>query len=37
MLDPRVLRKSYGRVFLESLPEAEVVVEGPDGEEIPRE
>ena len=37
VLDPRVLRKSYGRVFLDSLPEAEVVVEGPDGEEIPRD
>ena len=37
VLDPRVLRRAYGRVFLESLPEAELVVEGPDGEEIPRE
>ncbi len=28
VLDPRILRKNYGRVFLESLPDAEVVVEG---------
>jgi ATP-dependent DNA helicase DinG len=38
VLDPRVLRKSYGRVFVESLPDAEVVIEGGpeegvDGEE----
>lgn len=31
VLDPRILRRSYGRVFLDSLPDAEVVVEG--GEE----
>jgi ATP-dependent DNA helicase DinG len=35
ILDPRILRKSYGRVFLESLPDVEIVVEGPDGEAIP--
>jgi ATP-dependent DNA helicase DinG len=35
VLDPRVLRKSYGRAVLESLPDVEVVVEGPDGEPIP--
>jgi ATP-dependent DNA helicase DinG len=31
VLDPRILRRAYGRLFLDSLPEAEVVVEG--GEE----
>jgi ATP-dependent DNA helicase DinG len=35
VLDPRILRKSYGRAFLESLPDVEVVIEGPDGEPIP--
>ena len=35
VLDPRILRKSYGRTFLASLPDAAVAVEGPDGEEIP--
>jgi ATP-dependent DNA helicase DinG len=35
VLDPRILRRPYGRAFLESLPAVEPVVEGPDGEEIP--
>jgi ATP-dependent DNA helicase DinG len=35
VLDPRILRKSYGRVFLDSLPDVEVVVEGgPGGEGV---
>jgi ATP-dependent DNA helicase DinG len=34
ILDPRILRKSYGRVFLDSLPDVEVVVEGPDGNPV---
>ena len=37
ILDPRILRKSYGRTFLDSLPDVEIVVEGPDGEAIPGE
>ncbi|MCK6479961.1 MAG: helicase [Planctomycetes bacterium] len=28
ILDPRILRRPYGRLFLESLPDAEVVIEG---------
>jgi ATP-dependent DNA helicase DinG len=35
ILDPRILAKSYGRVFLDSLPDAERVLEGPDGEDLP--
>ena len=35
VLDPRILRRSYGRAFLESLPDVEVVIEGPGGEEMP--
>jgi ATP-dependent DNA helicase DinG len=35
VLDSRIVRKSYGRVFAGSLPDAEVVVEGPDGEALP--
>ncbi len=35
ILDPRILRKSYGRIFLDSLPDVEIVTEGPDGEAIP--
>jgi ATP-dependent DNA helicase DinG len=30
ILDPRVRTKPYGRQFLESLPEATVVIDGPD-------
>jgi ATP-dependent DNA helicase DinG len=37
VLDPRLLRKSYGRAFLDSLPDVEVVIEGPDGEPLPGE
>jgi len=34
LLDPRLYTKPYGRVFLDSLPECEVVQETPDGDPI---
>ena len=35
ILDSRVFRRSYGRTFLRSLPECEVIVEPPVEEEQP--
>jgi len=35
ILDPRVKTKPYGRLFLEALPDCEVVIEGPGSERRP--
>ena len=34
ILDPRVYSKRYGRIFIEALPECELVEESVGGEEV---